>query len=140
MRAGRFRKARDIYKILCKQDREKNLPGLIEANRRLAEQLMENGLISEAQQVLAYLKTIAPSSIMLANDVCIALKKHDWQTALDGALRLRIETHNEHDRAAVADALVLAFPDREEASRLAVPEASDLVAVLGALRCVSEER
>jgi thioredoxin-like negative regulator of GroEL len=140
MVAGRFRRARDIYKILCKQDREKNLPGLVEANRRLAEQLMENGLISEAEQVLAYLKTIAPSSIMLANDVCFALKTHDWQTALDGALRLRIETHGEHDRAAVADALVLAFPDLEEASRWAVPEASDLAAVVGALRCVSEER
>jgi hypothetical protein len=140
LRAGRFRKSRDIYKILCKQDREKYLPGLIEANRRLAEQLMENGLISEAEQVLAYLKTIAPSSIMLANDVCVALKKHDWKTAVAGALRLRNDTHDEHDRAAVADALVLAFPNLEEAGRLALPEASDLAAVLGALRCVSEER
>src|SRR5271165_485783 len=140
MAAGRFRKARDIYKILCKQDREKNLPGLIEANRRLAEQLTENGQISEAEQVLAYLKTIAPSSIMLANDVCFALKQQDWQTALDGALRLRNSTHNEHDRAVVADALVLAFPNLEEACRLAVPEATDLAAVVGALRCVSEER
>jgi len=140
MAAGRFRKARDIYKFLCKQDREKNLPGLIEANRRLAEQLMENGLISEAEQVLAYLKTIAPPSSMLANDVCFALKKRDWQTALDGALRLGSDTHDEHDRAAVADALVLAFPNLEEAARLALPEASDLAAVVGALRCVSEER
>ncbi|MBV8224188.1 MAG: hypothetical protein JO232_03240 [Verrucomicrobia bacterium] len=138
--AGRFRKARDIYKILCKQDREKNLPGLIEANRRLAEQLMENGRISEAEQVLAYLKTIAPSSIILANDVCFALKKHDWQTAFEGALRLRNSTHDERDRAVVADALVLAFPDIEEAGRLALPEASDLAAIMGALRCVSEER
>ena len=138
--AGRFRKARENYKILCKQDREKYLPGLIEANRRLAEQLMENGQISEAEQVLAYLKTIAPSSIMLANDVCFALKKHDWQTALEGALRLRNSTHNEQDRAVVADALVLAFPNVEEAGRLALPEASDLAAVVGALRCVSEER
>src|ERR1700732_4382482 len=83
MAASRFRKARDTYKILCKQDREKHLPGLIEANRRLAEQLMENGLISEAEQVLAYLKTIAPSSSMLATDVCFALKKQDWRKARD---------------------------------------------------------
>ena len=138
--AGRFRKARDTYKILCKQDREKYLPRLIEANRRLAERLMENGQISEAEQVLAYLKTIAPSSIMLANDVCLALKKHDWQIALEGALRLRNSTHDERDRAVVADALVLAFPDVKEAGRLALPEASDLAAIVGALRCVSEER
>jgi hypothetical protein len=141
--AGRFRKARDIYKILCKQDREKNLPGLIEANRRLAEQLMQNGRPSEAEQVLAYLKTIAPSSSILATDVSLALKKHDWQTALDRALRLSKETpaaQDERDRAAVADALVLAFPSREEAGRLDLPEASHLAAVVGALHCVSEER
>ena len=89
MAAGRFRKARDTYKILCKQDREKYLPGLIEANRRLAEQLMENGLTSEAKQVVAYLKTIAPSSSIPAIEVCFALKKQDWQSALDAALRLR---------------------------------------------------
>jgi len=61
MAASRFRKARDAYKTLCKQDREKYLPALIDANRRLAEQLMEKGLGSEAQQVLAYLATIAPA-------------------------------------------------------------------------------
>jgi hypothetical protein len=143
MAAGRFRKARDAYKILCKQDREKNLPGLIEANRRLAEQLMGNGLVSEAEQVLAYLKTIAPSSSILATDVCVALKKQDWQTALDGAFRLWKEmsaADDERDRAAVADALVLAFPNLEEVDRAALPETTDLAAVVGALRCVSEER
>ncbi len=140
MAATRFRKARDAYKVLCKQDREKYLPGLLEANRRLAEQLIENGLISEAEQVLAYLKTIAPSSSMLATDVSVALKKHDWQTALEGASRLSKDTHDERDRAVVADALVLAFPNLEETVRLALPEASDLAAILGALRCVSEER
>jgi len=86
MAAARFRKARDAYKILCKQDREKYLPGLVEANRRLAEQLMGNGLVSEAEQVLTYLKTIAPPSSILATDVSVALKKQDWQKALEAAL------------------------------------------------------
>ena len=35
---------------------------------------------------------------------------------------------------------MLAFPNVQEAGRLALPEASDLAAVVGALRCVSEER
>src|SRR5271166_2915928 len=143
MSAGRFRKARDTYKILCKLDREKNLPGLIEANRRLAEELMENGLISEAEQVLAYLKTIAPSSSVRATDVCLALKRHDWRAAQEGALRLlndKTTAQDERDRAAMADALVLAFADPQESGRLVFPEASDLAAVVGALRCASEER
>jgi len=143
MAAARFRKARDIYKILCKQDREKHLPRLVEANRRLAEQLMEKGLISDAEQVLAYLKTIAPSFSTLATDVGFALKKQDWQIAFDGALRLWKDPAaalDERDRAAVADALVLAFPNVQETGTLALPDASDLGAVLGALRCVSEER
>ena len=88
MAAARFRKARDTYKILCKQDRERYLPGLIEANRRLAEQLIEKGLTSDAEQVLAHLETIAPSSGTVATDVGLALKKHDWQRAFDGAMRL----------------------------------------------------
>lgn len=141
--AGRFRKARDAYKILCKQDREKNLPGLIEANRRLAEQLTENGLFSEAEQVLAYLKTISPSSTLLGVDVVFALKKRDWQTASDGALRLWNEKGaalDPNERVAVADALVLAFPDPQEAVKSPFSEASDLAAIVGALRCVSEER
>src|ERR1700722_4675225 len=121
MAAGRYRKARVAFKILCKQDRERNLPGPVEANRRLAEQLMENGRTSEAEQVLAYLKIIAPVSSILATDVSLALKTHDWQKALDGALRLSKDTattHHERDRAAVADALVLAFPNLEEMGRL----------------------
>jgi tetratricopeptide (TPR) repeat protein len=141
--AGRFRKARDAYKILCKQDRAKNLPGLIEANRRLAEQLTENGLLSEAEQVLAYLKTISPPSTLQGIDVVFALKKHDWQTAADGALRLWKEKGaalDGDDRQAAADALVLAFPDPEEAVKLTFSEASDLAAIVGALRCLSEER
>jgi thioredoxin-like negative regulator of GroEL len=72
--ADRFRQARDTYKILCKQDRQKFLPGLIEANIRLAEEIMQNGMISEAEAVLAYLKTIAPPSSMVAIEVRFALQ------------------------------------------------------------------
>ncbi len=142
MAEARFRKARDSFKILCKQDRQKYLPELIQANRRLAEQLMENGLISEAEQVLAYLKTIAPPSTIGVTDICFALKKQDWKTALDGALQLwkkGSEGQSERDRAAVADALVLAFPDLNKDAKMVFPESPDLAAILDALRSVSEE-
>jgi len=143
MAAGRFRKARDTYKILCKQDRQKYLALLIDANRRLAEQLTERGQTSEAQQVLAYLTTIAPATTMIAQDLSLRLKHQDWQAAFDMALRLRNDktvTLDERDRAAVADALVLAFLSPSEISRLPFSEAQELGAIVEALRCLCEEQ
>jgi tetratricopeptide (TPR) repeat protein len=141
--ANRFRQARDTYKILCKQDRQKYLPGLIEANTRLAEEMMQNGMNSEAEAVLTYLKTIAPASSIAAIEVSFALKKNDWPSAWEAAVRLRKEVaavHDERYKAAVADALVLAFPSVQEIGSLNLPEASELTAIVSALRCVSEER
>lgn len=142
--ARRFRKARDLFKLLCKQDREKFLPGLIAANRGLAEELMAKGQVSEAEQVIAYLKTITPAGELLGMDVLAAQRAQDWPrawrlavdwwTSAKGALTPR-------DRTTVADALVLAFPNLETAGA-SVPEAlcADLAAILAALRALSEER
>jgi hypothetical protein len=143
MAAGHFRKARDTYKVLCKQDRQKYLPALIEANRRLSEQLMEKGLTSEAQQVLAYLATIAPPSAIMAQDLSLALKQQDWKRAFERALRMLTDAAvvlDERNRADVADAIVLAFPSAEETSKLPVTEASELGSVIGALHCLCEEQ
>jgi tetratricopeptide (TPR) repeat protein len=143
MASTRFRQARDAYKILCKQDSQKFLPGLIEANSRLAEEMMQKGMISEAEAVLTYLKTIAPSSSLVAIEVSFALKKNDWQSAWDAAVRLRKDAaavQDERYKSAVADALVLAFPNDQEIGSLNLPEASELAAIVSALRCVSEER
>jgi hypothetical protein len=81
--AARFRQARDSYKILCKQDPQKFLPGLIDVNSRLAEEMMQKGMISEAEAVLTYLRTITPSSGLLAIEINFALNKKDWQSAWD---------------------------------------------------------
>jgi hypothetical protein len=141
--AARFRQARDTYKILCKRDPQKYLPGLIEANSRLAEELMQKGMISEAQAVLTYLKTIAPSYSLVAIEISFALKRNDWQSAWDAAVRLRKDAtavQDERYKATVADALLLAFPSDQEIGSLNLPEASELAAIVSALRCVSEER
>jgi tetratricopeptide (TPR) repeat protein len=141
--AARFRQARDTYKILCKQDPQKYLPGLIEANSRLAEEMMQKGMISESQAVLTYLKTIAPPSILVAIEITFALKRNDWQSAWDAAVRLRKDAttvQDERYKATVADALLLAFPSDQEIGSLNLPEASELSAIINALRCVSEEQ
>lgn len=65
LRNGKFRKARDAFKSLNKSQPSRALPLLIEANLGLANEMMSKGLVSEANQVLAYLKTIAPPSFNL---------------------------------------------------------------------------
>ncbi|MEI7924470.1 MAG: hypothetical protein WCJ40_21390, partial [Planctomycetota bacterium] len=57
--SGRFRKARDEFKVLCKADRQKYLPLLVEANVGLAREMLGKNMVEEARQVLVYLKTIA---------------------------------------------------------------------------------
>ncbi len=57
--SGRFRKARDEFKVLCKADRQKYLPLLVEANIGLAREMLGKNMVEEARQVLVYLKTIA---------------------------------------------------------------------------------
>jgi len=61
LRNGKFRKARDLFKSLNKSQPTRALPLLIEANLGLAKEMMSKGLVSEANQVFAYLKTIAPA-------------------------------------------------------------------------------
>jgi tetratricopeptide (TPR) repeat protein len=141
--ARRFRKARDAFKLLCKQDRAKYLPALIEANRGLAEELMAKGQVAEAGQVIAYLKTITPPAELLGMDLLAAEQAQDWPRAV----RLALDCWNAaqgtlagRDRTLVADALVLAFPPLDAGS--AVPEElrADLGGLLAALRALSEER
>ncbi|RYD77416.1 MAG: hypothetical protein EOP84_15560, partial [Verrucomicrobiaceae bacterium] len=142
----RWRQARDFFKVLCKKDHEKYLPGLIQANRGLAEALMQKGQIAEAEQVLAHLRTIAPQEEFAAVELKGALRGEDWAGAAQTALQLwttRGDALSEQDKQVVADSLVLAFPQMEEGGEAAdwpEPLRQELTAVLGALRAVSEER
>src|SRR5436190_22864334 len=72
--ARRWRKARDEFKLLVKKDRAKFLPLLIEANVGLVQEMLGKGLVSEAQQVVAYLKTIAPPEVMKSLELQMASK------------------------------------------------------------------
>lgn len=58
--AGRWRQARDAFKELCKRDPTSFQPLVIEANIGLARAMLGKRLISDARQLLAYLRTVAP--------------------------------------------------------------------------------
>ena len=68
----KFRKARDEFKQLCKRDQPRFLPLLIEANLGLADEMIAKGLIAEAFQVLAYLKTLPSSESFLLLELRLA--------------------------------------------------------------------
>ena len=65
LRIGKFRKARDAFKSLHKSQPCRAVPLLIDANMALAHEMMTKGQVSEANQVLAYVKTIAPADFNL---------------------------------------------------------------------------
>ena len=134
--AGRFRKARDDFKLLCKQDRAKYLPWLIQANKGLAEEMMAKGLVSEARQVLDYLATIASSEELRAVEVAYAVRSGDAQGALAAAWSALACASNplpEAERRRLADQVVLSFeaPPTEPAAL-----AGEFAALREALRAV----
>lgn len=104
---GKFRKARDEFKELCKIDRARFLPLLVDANLGLAREMTAKGMVREAEQVIAYVKTLSPlhsGLAMMSRDT--ALKSGKWEDiaknaasqltsaadapAGDGAMRIRI--------------------------------------------------
>ena len=69
---GKWRNARDLAKDLCKKDRARYLPLLIEANAGLAHDLISRGLLSDARTVVDYLKTIAPPDLAAALEAALS--------------------------------------------------------------------
>lgn len=110
--AGRWRKARDEAKLLCKRDRPRYLPLLIEANVGLARDMIGRGLLAEAEQVVAYLRTIAPPSAVEGITEELACARGDPDTLRRQALRRLAEPDRscpEPERIRLADHLVLGF-------------------------------
>lgn len=112
--AGRWRQARDAFKVLCKVERATFQPLLVEANVGLARAMLAKGLVSDARQVLAYLRTIAPPTDVAAVEREIAAAVTPSPTgqagpAPDPLLLLAAGTGALADRIRWADELVVAF-------------------------------
>ncbi len=138
--AGRFRKARDEIKLLCKIDRPKYLPLLIEANQGLAREMLAKGQVSEAQQVIAYLRTIASPADVRAVELEIAVKSNDAKTVLSGALPLLADPSTplpESEKRRLAEHLLLTFQPIPVDDPRNAPLAAEIQAVSQALEAVS---
>ncbi len=108
--AERWRKARDAFKELCKRDRVKFQPSLVEANVGLARSMLHKRLVADAQQVLEYLKTIAsPETIAALESEIATASVGASKPASDPVALLADGLLPPNDRCRMADQLVVAF-------------------------------
>jgi len=133
-----WRKARDEAKELCKIDRGRYLPLLIGANVGLAREMLGKKLVSEARQVIAYLKTLAPRNVWEELEAEAAMKSGDYSAAAAGALRVL----DQSNAAAAplhrtADQLVLAFQTPSSSASAAAAQAAAIQEALEAI-CTEE--
>ena len=140
---GRFRKARDEFKVLCKVDRAKYLPGLIEANVGLAKEMLAKGMTSEAGQVIAYLKTIAPPDLLRGLEFEAAIKSGRPEDCLPGVVEALLRPSAplaEADRIRLADQIIVTFKEWPAQGEAEAAVAVEVRAVHQALEAVSQEQ
>ncbi len=139
MEVGRYRQARDLLKPLAKADPGRFLALLVQANLALARQMIDRGQASEAEQVLAYVRTLAPKSgVSPTIDLELALSKKDWPAVASSAAAILASAAPDGSTRA-ADALVAAgerLPD--EAATPALRAA--LHGILEAFDAVADSR
>ena len=108
LRNGKFRKARDAFKSLNKLQPSRALPLLIEANLGLANEMMAKGQVSEANQVLAYLKTIAPATSNLTlTPVAGKISRDAWSAMVPLAAQRLGASTQPAGRIHAADEMIL---------------------------------
>ena len=140
---GRFRKAREDFKQLCKIDRPKFLPLLIEANIGLAREMAGRGMVADAQQVLIYLKTIASPEQLLGLELELragSAAPSQGSVVADILRTLANPSLVGAERHRLADWAVLAFEAVPNPPAEAALAAQELGAILSALRAISERQ
>ena len=111
-----FRRAKESLKELCKRDKEKFLPLLIECYNGLARQMIEKGQTSEAKTVLDQIRQLTggEGGIDPRADVFMALASGDYRRAAEALIGLYGDGNNPlspEDSDTFADTLVIAFED-----------------------------
>jgi len=140
---GRFRKARDEFKALCKIDRAGYLPELIQANVGLAKEMLAKGQTSEAEQVIAYLRTIASQEQLRSLDTALALRAPCVEENLEVFIQQLLQKDmsvSDADKIQLADRLVVAFKEAIFDDPATAALMAEIRAVQEALKAVSLER
>ncbi|MFZ1957259.1 MAG: hypothetical protein WAU34_17365 [Desulfobacterales bacterium] len=138
--AGRFRQAVDIYKVLCKTDRDGFLAPLKTAYEGLYRQRLEKGLFEEAAMVVDQLEKLSGNSAFHER-VSLYLKREDYPKAADAAAKVLSapDRFSDKEAATAADALVVAFDPVPAESALPAEVRRDLGRIRSALESVAGE-
>jgi tetratricopeptide (TPR) repeat protein len=138
--AGRFRQAVDIYKVLCKTDRDGFLAPLKTAYEGLYRRRLEKGLFEEAAMVVDQLEKLSGDSA-IHERVSLHLKREDYPKAADAAAKVLNAPgrFSIKETARAADALVVAFDPVPAESALPAEVRRDLGRIRSALECVAGE-
>ncbi len=144
---AKWRKARDLAKELCKQDKPRYLPLVIAANEGLAREMLGKGQVKEAAEVIAYLKTIAPPELIQslqetkevavvtsAGGAAAATAVDRWNSVLILAAVVEAGGSVSAEQLAVVDGVVASFfsPPAGEPGSPAARVAEELKSVLAA--------
>lgn len=140
---GRWRKARDEIKSILKYNPALYKPLLIEANIGLARQMLMKGQVSEAKEVLGYLRSIASPEQLCALELEFSRangKDKIATTAVESALDMLVGgkgaklTDSELTR--IADQVILSFALPEVVPPGTMAVAAEARAVLDALQAI----
>jgi hypothetical protein len=139
LQQGSWRRARDEAKPLCKVDRPRFLPLLVEANIGLIRAMVKKGQRADASQVLEYLKTIAPRDkwLPIEKELGAGLKPSSNVSSLSWA---SLESLPELEKRKMADRMVTAFQPLEAGAYDSPAIASELLAIQEALTAISAEQ
>lgn len=140
---GKFRQAKDGFKELCKLDKEKYLPNLLECYYGMANQMIQNGQLSDAAQIINNIKALTGDNNEGSLDILIAIKRKDYDTVARlyaNLLSRGKDIPNIQESPLVADALVIAFREFPQLKSASPAVYEELCAVRQALEDVSAER
>ena len=138
-----YRRAKEWLKELCKRNKDRYLPRLIECYNGLAVQMLENSQTADAKIIFDHIRFLAGDKVDPYAEAQLATRSEDYLTAAKVLVR-QYGDGNKHlspeDSRVMADALVIAFADlpgfKEEHPKLY----EELAAVRKALEYVCEER
>lgn len=138
---GRFRKARDEFKLLCKENRPKYLPLLVQANVGLGREMLGKGMVGEARQLLNYLRTIATPEQLIGLEIELEPPTNQGVLVPEVLKVLATCSLGEVERQRLADRAVLTFCQPAANSRPEIATvAGELASLLSSLQAVSERR
>ncbi len=142
LRAGRYRQAKGLFKQLCKQHRDKYLPGLVESCRRLFHLLLDQEKVRDAKTVLTSLENITDPPKLYPEVVRLAMAEENYSQAAGIAVEALAgrEPPFTESELLLGDALVIAFEDMDRSIPLPSPLQTDITRIQSSLAAVAQER